>query len=149
VAPSKKRRAGAWRTADPLYRGDSKTGVGHPDPTAPLGIVEHVLYHGEIGRSTPFSSVSESKETAEHFAGRTGRIWRVARKAAVAQGAIHIPRSDLVQLLRGYGKGKAKWDDAFEVAQARAYVERWSEHLFDWAEVDPSSIPEAIRETFE
>lgn len=111
--------------------------------------MEHILYRGGLGRATPFSSVSESKETADHFAGRTGRVWRTARKAAVAQGAVHITRSELVHLLRGYGKGKAKWDDAFEVAQARAYVERWSEHLLDWAEVDPSSIPAAIQETFE
>ena len=64
------------------------------------------------------------------------------------QGAVHIPRSELVQLLRGYGKGNAKWDDAFEVAQARAYVEHWSEHLFDWVDVPLSSIPQSIRETF-
>ena len=34
--------------------------------------------------------------------------------------------------LKGYGKGKAKWENAIEVAQARAYVLRWSEHLLDW-----------------
>ncbi len=36
--------------------------------------------------------------------------------------------------MKGNGKGKAKWENAFEVMQARRYVEQWNEHLLDFRE---------------
>ena len=36
-------------------------------------------------------------------------------------------------LLRGSGKGDAKWNNAYEVMQAHKYVEEWQEHLVDFS----------------
>ena len=54
-------------------------------------------------------------------------------------------RTELLSLMKGNGKGKAKWPSAFEVMQARRYVEQWEEHLLDFREVDdPAEATEKI-----
>ncbi|MBI4700356.1 MAG: hypothetical protein HY744_04160 [Deltaproteobacteria bacterium] len=137
-----------WTTRDPLYRGDAAAGPAVPDPTSRTSLVAHVLYLGGPGRSTPFTSTTESVEVAEYFAGQTGQVWQTDVPTATTAGAEHLPRKQLLENLRGFGKGKAKWHDAFEVAQAAAYVAQWSEHLLDWTTVAAEMIEEKVRGTF-
>ncbi len=56
----------------------------------------------------------------------------------------HIPRLELLKLLRGKGRGRAKWSSAHEVMTARRYVEQWAEHLFDFSDLEMS--PQELRE---
>jgi hypothetical protein len=48
--------------------------------------------------------------------------------------------------MKGNGKGKAKWPNAFEVMQARRYVEQWGEHLLDFRETEETST--AVKKIF-
>ena len=49
--------------------------------------------------------------------------------------------------MKGNGKGKAKWPNAFEVMQARRYVEQWGEHLLDFHGIqEPSAVTKKIFE---
>ena len=137
-----------WKQRDPLYRGDDASGVAVPDPSSSTSIVPHVLYFGGRGRYTPYTSTTESVEVAERFAGRRGAVWSTTVPRAVAEGAKHRSRWQLLQDLRGRGKGQAKWSNSFEVAQAASYVEQWSEHLLDWSGRPPSDISFAIGRTF-
>lgn len=138
----------AWKASDDLYRGDDAKAVTVPDPKSKTGIVPHILYLGGKGRATPFSSTTESEDHAEVFAGKDGTVWETDVATANKQGAKHLSRTDLLSNLKGYGKGKAKWTDAFEVKQAAAYVQQWSEHLLDWSGVDTSSIEGKVKSTF-
>ncbi|RKG75497.1 hypothetical protein D7W82_36660 [Corallococcus sp. CA049B] len=59
---------------------------------------------------------------------------------------------DLLSMLRGVGKGDAKWKNALEVMTARKYVEQWSEHLLDFRAHKSSSkeqVEKLIDELFE
>lgn len=87
------------RPPQPLFRGDDAEAVAYPDPSSNRAIVSHILYLDGIGRPTPFTSTSDSRDSA-----------------------------------------------ALEVAQARAYVLRWSEHLLDWK--GRASIASAIANAF-
>lgn len=130
-----------WRMSKhPLYRGDRKSGVTVPNPEADGSIVRHILFLEGPGRETPYLSTSEEYETANNFA-TGGAVWETYVKQAIAEGISHISRAELLSLMKGYGKGKAKWDSAFEVMQARRYVEQWNEHLFDFTDI---SSPETI-----
>ncbi len=133
----------------PLFRGDAKGSVAVPEPESTTGIVPHVLYLGGAGRSTRYTSVTDAREVAVHFAGPNGRVWSTDAARGVLAGARHISRQELTTLLKGFGRGDAKWTDAFEVAQARVYVERCSEHLLDWRGVAPPAIAAAIGKAFE
>lgn len=137
-----------WKVHDPLYRGDATTAVTVPDATAKTGVVEHILYLGGAGRPTPFTSTTESAEVAEHFAGPDGQVWETDAAGAASEGARHLARKQLLQDLRGFGKGRAKWHDAWEVAQAAALVVQWAEHLLDWKGSAPDSLPARVAETF-
>lgn len=139
-----------WKKSDPLFRGDHSGGPDVPDPTATTSIVAHILYRGGCGRKTPYSSTTESDEVAEYFAGTRGRgqVWETTARRAEGEGSKHIPRKQLLQDLKGFGRGKTKWTDAFEVAQAARYVQEWSEHLLDWNAVAPARIAGAIKMTF-
>ncbi len=124
-----------WKMSkDPLFRGDARNAVCVPNPDADDSIVRHVMYLEGPGRETPYLSTSEEYELAETFS--NGAVWEtfvaVARKESVG----HISRTELLSLMKGNGKGKAKWPNAFEVMQARRYVEQWGEHLLDFREVD-------------
>jgi hypothetical protein len=138
----------AWTVRDPLFRGDEASGVAVPSPSSKRSIVEHILYLGGRGRETPFTSTTESPEVATWFSGEEGLVWETTARQASSEGARHLSRKDLLHSLRGFGKGKAKWSDAFEVAQAARYVEEWSEHLFDWSTLSQARIGDAIRKTF-
>jgi hypothetical protein len=137
-----------WSLRDALYRGDSKDAVCVPDPTARLSFVEHILYLGGYGRPTPFTSVTEREEAARRFAGKRGRVWNTNVPTTRSQGAKHHSRDRLLRDLRGHGRGIAKWTSAWEVAQARANVLRWSEHLLDWSEVDANDIDARVKAAF-
>jgi hypothetical protein len=138
----------AWKKIEPLFRGDDRVGPAVPDPSSNTGIVEHVLYLGGRGRKTPSSSTSESEEVAEHFAGARGQVWRTSASAASTAGAKHLARKQLLENLKGFGRGKAKWNDAFEVAQAARYVDEWSEHLLDCSGASASDIGDAVARAF-
>lgn len=126
-----------WKSSkQPLLRGDSKSGIRTPSPNANDSIVRHILYLESPGRETPYLSVTEELEVAKVFA-QGGAVWRTFVKKANDNGVRHISNSELLLCM----KGKAKWDDAFEVMQARRYVEQWSEHLLDFKE---TSGPEKI-----
>lgn len=125
-----------WKMSKhPLYRGDRKSGVSIPNPTADSSIVRHILFLEGPGRETPYLSTSEDYEAANNFADG-GVVWETYVKTARAEGVTHISRTELLSLMKGNGKGKAKWENAFEVMQARRYVEQWNEHLLDFREVD-------------
>jgi len=129
-----------WRwqqRRDPLFRGDDASGVSAPVPSSDPAIVRHILYLGGLGRETPYVSTTESEGVAEHFAGRDGRVFKTSVQKARAVGVKHISRAELLSLLKGEGRGVAKWDSAHEVLQARRYVEEWLEHLFDFREISP------------
>jgi hypothetical protein len=126
-------RARSWKQKDPLYRGDAAAAVAVPVPGANPSIVRHILYLEGAGRETPYLSASESLETAERFAGNGGRVWSTTTAAARKRGVTHVGHTELLVLLNGKGKGKAKWSSAFEVQQARRYVEQHLEHLLDFS----------------
>lgn len=121
-----------WKASkDPLFRGDIAAGVRPPVPAADDSLVRHILYLEGPGRETPYLSTTESLEMARRFAG-SGTVWETSVLAARAHSVAHIANSELLAALKGNGKGKAKWSDAYEVMQARRYVEQWSEHLLDF-----------------
>jgi hypothetical protein len=127
-----------WRKKkDPLYRGDGDAGVSVPVPDADSAIVRHILYLGGYGRETPYSSTTEVPEIAQRFAKR-GRVWKTTVAAASSAGVSHVARIELLELLKGTGKGKAAWGNAYEVLQARRYVEQHAEHLLDFSPLDGS-----------
>ena len=99
-----------WRPSrDPLLRGDAITGVRAPVATANDSIIRHVLYLEGPGRETPYLSTSESMAAASRFA-QAGVVWKTLVKKAQANGVGHIGNSELLSLMKGNGKRKAKWD---------------------------------------
>lgn len=130
----------------PLLRGDSKSGVSVPSPSADDSIVRHILYLEGPGRETPYLSTSEEFEAAKVFA-QGGAIWATSVRKANDSGVRHISKSELLSCMKGNGKGKAKWNSAFEVMQARRYVEQWSEHLLDFRTIaEPAAVVALIFE---
>jgi len=134
-----------WKSSKhPLYREDAKDSVCVPTPSADDSIVRHIMYLEGPGRETPYLSTTEDHDIAEHFS--CGAVWQTMVKIANAESISHISRSELLQLMKGNGKGKAKWPSAFEVMQARRYVEQWGEHLLGFRRV---KFPgEAVRKVF-
>lgn len=134
-----------WKASqDLLYRGDGKHAVCVPTPDADDSIVRHIMYFEGPGRKTPYLSTSEEYELARNFS--HGAVWQTLVKIAMAESIRHISRMELLSLMKGNGKGRAKWPNAFEVMQARRYVEQWGEHLLDFREVeDPAA---ATKKTF-
>jgi len=127
-------------------------GVQIPVPQADDSIVRHILYLGGAGRETPYLSTSESDSAARYFAGRDGKLWMTQVNRAKANGVEHISMTDLLSMLRGMGKGKAKWKSALEVMMARKYVEQWSEHLLDFrahANIQKQQLEDLVPELFE
>ena len=133
---------GRWRhQRDPLLRGDHVDHVGLPTPAADQSIVRHVLYLEGAGRESPYLSTTELEEAARYFAGE-GRVWKTMLRTIRAEGLGHVSRRELLDLLKGTGKGRARWRSALEVAQARRYAEQWFEHLIDFAPLSPIAEPE-------
>jgi len=111
-----------WKPSkDPLFRGDRKSGINVPKPNADDSIVRHILFLEGPGRETPYLSTTEEYDVAEYFA-QSGTVWKTFV-------------TELLSLMKGNGKGNAKWSSAFEVMQARRYVEQWGEHLPDFRQV--------------
>ncbi len=129
-------KARVWKASkDPLFRGDCQEEVTRPVPAADRSIVRHVLYLDGAGRATPYVSTTESALVAERFAGKSGRVWETTVPKARSQGVDHRGRTELLSLLKGKGKGDCTWHSAFEVMNARRYVEEWQEHLLDFGSV--------------
>jgi len=133
-----------WRMSkDPLYRGDAKNSVCVPNPKADDSIVRHIMYFEGPGRETPYLSTSEEYDLAENFS--NGSVWKTFVKIARKESVLHISRTQLLSLMKGNGKGEAKWPNAFEVMQARRYVEQWGEHLLDFRNIgNPSEVTKKI-----
>ena len=124
-----------WKQSkDPLWRGDGQDAVSIPTPSADGSVIRHVLYLEGPGRESPYLSLSERHAVAEQFS-RAGRVWKASVAQAKANGVVHISNSELLGLMKGNGKGKAKWSNPFEVMQARRYVEEHSEHLIDFKDI--------------
>ncbi len=135
----------SWKLSrDPLYRGDQARGASLPCPQASRSIVRHVLYLEGYGRETPYLSASEDRNLASQFAGANGKTYIAYPKQWPALGVAHCPRKELLQLLRGYGKGDAEWPCAYDVMRARQYVEEWQEHLADFYAVEDAT-PQSLR----
>ncbi|MFY2562455.1 hypothetical protein ACN469_32975 [Corallococcus terminator] len=123
-----------------------------PTPLSNDSIVRHVLYLDGAGRETPYLSTSESQSAASHFAGRDGKIWKTLVKHIKSKNVHHISMSDLLAMLRGSGKGAAKWPSALETMTARKYVEQWSEHLLDFRDhkkTPKEQLEQLVHELFE
>lgn len=134
-------RARSWSPKDSLFRGDGKS-PAIPTPSADASIVRHILYLGGFGRETPYSSTTESPEIARRFASDNGTVWEARVAVAKVHSVRHVSRADLSLQLRGKGRGRATWTSAFEVLQARAFVERWREHLLDFTSLTDKTDPE-------
>lgn len=124
---------------DPLYRGDRRGGVTPPVPSAKRSLVRHILYLEGYGRDTPYLSSTEALATASRFAGADGAVYVGRPETWSTAGVLHRSRKELLQLLRGKGKGDAQWHSAFEVMRAHQYVEESEEHLADFSGVAPTA----------
>jgi hypothetical protein len=135
----------AWKLKrDPLYRGDRRGGVAVPVPQANRSIVRHILFLEGHGRETPYLSSTESSATASRFAGSDGAVYSGHPENWSAVGVKHRSRKELLQLLRGKGKGDAQWHSAFEVMRAHQFVEESEEHLADFSEAEVGADVERI-----
>lgn len=123
-----------WRRRrDRLYRGDTNPPT-RPTPGADSSLVQHILYIGGRGRATPYHSLSESEEVARGFAPvKKGKVHATDAPRAESLDLRHISRTELLGLLTGRGKGRARWASSYEVMQARKYVEQSLEHLIDFS----------------
>ena len=72
-----------------------------------------------------------------------------APDAAEACSLVHIGRAELLKLLRGKGRGRARWSSAFEVMQARKYVEQWAEQLLDYGPIDAADVPTVVKRVYQ
>jgi hypothetical protein len=131
-----------WKISkDSLFRGDAKNGVRPAAHGSDKSLVRHILFLDGPGRLTPYLSFSESEDIAGGFAGKTGKTYVTVPNKWRDHGVKHRSRTELQDLLKGSGKGDAAWPDAFEVAQARRYVEEHLEHLGDFSDLpDQSSV---------
>lgn len=139
-----------WKQSkDPLFRGDQAGGVRPPTHGADKSIVRHILYLEGPGRDTPYLSCTESESIAGRFAGSAGKVYKTTLPVLNATNVKHRSRKELLDLLKGEGKGDAKWHDAFEIATARKYVEEHNEHLCDFSDhPDQATISAAARNAF-
>jgi hypothetical protein len=88
---------------------------------------------------------------AERFAGSTGKVYETLVPDAVSAGVEHISHVELLKLLKGTGHGQAKWRSAFEVMQARRYVEQSVEHLLGFARfkaLTPQQIEQLLQRIY-
>ncbi|WP_149574806.1 hypothetical protein [Xanthobacter oligotrophicus] len=100
------------------------------------------------GRETPYLSTTERREVAGRFA-KAGSVWETSVALTKNTSIKHISNSELLGLMKGNGKGAAKWLDAFEVMQARRYAEEHSEHILDFRAVaDPKVAAVVVKAIF-
>ena len=134
-----------------LLRGDKCGGVTPPNPQADASIVRHILFLEGKGRETPYASTTEDEEIAKRFAGHDGCVYETKVDTIQKNDAKHISRRELLQLLKGKGKGRANWPSAYEVMRARSLVEEWSEHLVDFTgqkELGQPEVDELVGKIF-
>ena len=145
-----RRKVGATRVPEDgaLFRGDAHEGVAVPDPRADPSVVRHILYLDGAGRATPYSSTTDDPLIARSFA-RPGRVWRTSAARARLYGAELVDLEELLQNLRGSGRGDRFRGRPAEVAQARVYAERHHEHLLDWRAIAASEARARVTATFE
>ena len=138
-----------WKVSkDPLYRGENSSTPTIPTPQANKSIVRHILYLEGQGRETPYLSTSESEDTARRFAGRNGSIFRAIPKEWPKSEVKHRSRKELLDLLKGKGKGDAAWSSAVEVLRAHQYVEEHAEHLADFSDIQPQDAGTTVNVIF-
>ena len=77
-----------------------------------------------------------------------GSIWKTTAPLADENDVGHIDNKQLMTLLKGKGKGKAKWPNAYEVLQAKRYAEQHFEHLFDFSGVGAKSVAGVVVKIF-
>jgi hypothetical protein len=77
--------------------------------------------------------------TAQRFAGSQGAVYIGYPKEWPSFGVKHRSKKELLQLLKGKGKGDASWHSAYEVMRARQYVEESQEHLADFTDAHETS----------
>ena len=135
-----------------LFRGDKNGGVSTPVPSADRSIVRHILFLEGQGRETPYLSTSESPDVARRFAsGFETKVYTSAPASWAAKGVKHRPRTELLGLLKGKGKGDAAWKKAYEVSKAAQYVEESLEHLADFSsrtDLDAVALQELTSKLF-
>jgi hypothetical protein len=143
-------RKATWKTErDALFRGAFASTPGDPVPTAPRSIVRHILYLEGFGRETPYLSASEARDCAERFAQEhDGAVWETTVARAQSHGVNHRSRKELLNLLKGTGKGDASGSDAYEVMRAAAFVERHLEHLLDFRHIPVEQAASVARAVF-
>jgi hypothetical protein len=136
------------KKADPLFRGDAGDAVAIPSPAADPSLVRHILYLGGYGRESPYLSTSAEPSVAARFAG-PGRIWKTSGEKAEELGARHL--GQLESILKTSTTGRARWHNARQRLQARAFVERHAEHLLDFIpfRTRSTAVAEAVRDMFE
>jgi hypothetical protein len=124
------------------------TDLTTPTPSANKSIVRHILYLEGQGRETPYLSSTEHEDTARRFAGRNGTVFHGAPKNWSGSAVKHRSRKELLELLRGKGKGDAEWHSALEVLRASQYVEEHAEHLADFSGIHPENAQAAANTVF-
>lgn len=139
-----------WKIGkDPLYRGDSLSGVASPTHGANPSLVRHILYLEGHGRETPYLSCTESSNIADLFAGKNGKIYQTLVATWNSSNVGHRSRKELLDLLKGKGHGNAAWSSAFEVMRASQYVEEHLEHLADFTNLeDQTAVNQAAKSIF-
>lgn len=75
-------------------------------------------------------------------------MYRTDARKAESHAVGHLSRTELMRLLRGKGQGRARWPSAYEVMQARRYVEQWAEHLLDFGDIDAVRVGKAVAELY-
>lgn len=140
------RTRSAWKASrDPLYRGAFSSTPGDPVPGADPSIVRHILYLEGFGRATPYLSASEEHDSAAFFAkNHDGAVWETAVPRLTPEGIAHRSRKELLQLLKGKGKGDAAWHSAHQVMRAAVYVEEHLEHLLDFRKVNAAGAAQRV-----
>lgn len=135
-----------------LFRGDDRSGVHVPQPDADPSIVRHILYLDGKGRPTPYLSTSESTEVAERFDNtRQTAVWVTLPREATEAGAGLISLTELRHLLKGEGKGAARWSGKnanLLVKRALQLAEENQEHLLDFRSLDEAEVGPLIQRIF-
>lgn len=101
--------------------------------------------------SSPYLSTTEQQDTAEYFATPGGKVYTLSVGDLPPGKLKHRPRLELLQCLKGVGKGDAKWENSFEILSAKRLVELHSEHLIDSREckgLSQDEIAEAVSQAF-
>lgn len=138
-----------WKISkDFLYRGENSNGLTTPTPRANKSIVRHILYLEGQGRETPYLSSTEHADTAKRFAGRHGSVFQAAPREWGSSSVKHRSKKELLDLLKGKGKGDAEWHSALEVLRASQYVEEHAEHLADFSDIQPEDAQKVVHTIF-